>query len=504
MHRLSTSQAPRNGNTPTTTTAGGDSLRTYFDEIAEYPLLSREEEIDVAKQIEAGRAEVRTAAISTPLAARYVTELAERYRLGRIPLDAVLGPTDDAEGEEAENERASTFCRRARRIETMARKFFDLDSTRSSSSTAGERRQLKECMTEAIGKCELPNELVEKICEKLLEAYCSLQTQQRNAGTPAKAELRAAVRNFTGLTEAELRPVVRAIEKGRSRTNDAKNRLVTANLRLVVTIAKQYRTGAATFPDLVQEGNCGLMRAVESFDWTLGFKFSTYAKWWIRSFVLDCIESQAPVVRIPKHMRDTKSRIRRSTSCLAEDLGRAPSIEEIAEDAGITREKVRLAIASENRTNRRSGDPGGRGAYRIRGIRRGYRSEHRQTRKPPCRNRFQAPRHRRRKRTGTPARSGRSIRNQPRARPANRKSRPAKPTDEKMRLVPRRSDDMSRARARLMSYPDYSARQGSGAGIINRLAAIRHEPLSFNKTAVRYPFRGGMSFPDGSFTPVIA
>jgi RNA polymerase primary sigma factor len=348
MHRLSTSQAPRNGNTPTTTTAGGDSLRTYFDEIAEYPLLSREEEIDVAKQIEAGRAEVRTAAISTPLAARYVTELAERYRLGRIPLDAVLGPTDDAEGEEAENERASTFCRRARRIETMARKFFDLDSTRSSSSTAGERRQLKECMTEAIGKCELPNELVEKICEKLLEAYCSLQTQQRNAGTPAKAELRAAVRNFTGLTEAELRPVVRAIEKGRSRTNDAKNRLVTANLRLVVTIAKQYRTGAATFPDLVQEGNCGLMRAVESFDWTLGFKFSTYAKWWIRSFVLDCIESQAPVVRIPKHMRDTKSRIRRSTSCLAEDLGRAPSIEEIAEDAGITREKVRLAIASEN------------------------------------------------------------------------------------------------------------------------------------------------------------
>lgn len=355
MPRRSTSQARQNGNTNSDARTdgrdalrgnGGDSLRTYFDEIAEYPLLSRDEEIEVAQRIEAGRNELRTTVMSTPLAARYVAELAERYTCGKIPLETLLGSPGDEGTDDTDKKRASAFCRRARRIATMTRRFFEPESEHGDSNAVDERR-LKRRMSEAVSACELPDQHVERISAKLLQAYRSLKVGSHPAGSSPNSNA-ASVRAFTGLTEVELRRVVLAIEAARRRTNEAKNQLVTANLRLVVAIAKQYRTTATTFPDLVQEGNCGLMRAVESFDWKLGFKFSTYAKWWIRSFVLDCIESQTPVVRIPKHMRDTKSRIRRSASYLTQELGRAPSIEEIAAHAGITAEKTRMAIAAEN------------------------------------------------------------------------------------------------------------------------------------------------------------
>jgi RNA polymerase primary sigma factor len=357
MHRRSTSQVRRdattNGSTcaragETTRVNGNDSLRVYFEEIAEYPLLSRDEEIEVAQQIEAGRNELRAAVMSTPLAARYVAELAERYRSGKIPLDALFGPPDDENDKSAANARATAFCLRARRIATMTREFFEPDSTHRASSAAGERHRQERRMAEAVSTCELPDEHVERICGKLLEAYRSLKTRKQPYESAPDAKAAASVRAFTGLAEVELHRVVLAIEQCRHRMNEAKDRLVTANLRLVIAIAKQYRTVGATFPDLVQEGNCGLMRAVESFDWRLGFKFSTYAKWWIRSFILDCVENQTPVVRIPKHMRDTKSRIRRSAAHLAADLGRAPFIEEIAAHAGITPEKAKTAIAAEN------------------------------------------------------------------------------------------------------------------------------------------------------------
>jgi len=131
--------------------------------------------------------------------------------------------------------------------------------------------------------------------------------------------------------------LAKAIEKG---SDEARADLINANLRLVVSIAKKYIGRGLTFLDLVQEGNQGLMRAVEKFDWKRGFKFSTYATWWIRQAITRAIADQAKTIRIPVHMVETINKVYKATRALTQRLGREPSVEEIANEVGITIEKV--------------------------------------------------------------------------------------------------------------------------------------------------------------------
>ncbi len=195
--------------------------------------------------------------------------------------------------------------------------------TGSSSATDPVRAYLRE-----IGRVSLLTQELEVLCAKQIEA--GIEAQAVYDSWKAEGKLDEVPR-------AERRQVERAIEEGQ----EAKELLIEANLRLVVSIAKRYREKGMAFLDLIQEGNLGLMRAVEKFDYRRGFKFSTYATWWIRQAITRAVADQARTIRIPVHMVETINKVMRTQRLLSQELGREPTVEEIADRLQLPVERVR-------------------------------------------------------------------------------------------------------------------------------------------------------------------
>ena len=386
-----------------------DPVRMYLREMGSVSLLSREGEVEIAKKIESGKREVLSVVLNCPMAVKEIINLGNAIKAGKIEIREVTNEIDEEETsleeEQIQKKKVLELVEKIHRIDEGIRRLLKkkersrskiqeqikkkqaeiLDCFKQMNLRDSQIHKIVQKMKQMLVRVEKGESEIRKIEEKsgfsVKEARAYLKkvkvkTAKAKTAKVKTAKKKSVIRNRKlskvdlqeidraaknaqrkinrveaecGLSAEKLKSAVKTIMEGETKSKEAKSELVKANLRLVVSIAKKYTNRGLQFLDLIQEGNIGLMKAVDKFEYQRGYKFSTHATWWIRQAITRAIADQARTIRIPVHMIETINKLIRTSRYLVQEVGREPTPEEIAEKMEMPLEKVRkvLKIAKE-------------------------------------------------------------------------------------------------------------------------------------------------------------
>jgi RNA polymerase sigma factor (sigma-70 family) len=295
-------------------------LESYFQEIGGTRTLRREEEVLLAKELEAATADLRDALYSIPLTARHVVARWDELRA----LSHTGAKLSESVGDEETGEIAARVERAVKRLRTLLQH-------RDKARDSGNQKELAKVdarISREMKSAQLSLAVLAEMRQRVLDL--SLEMKRARRGTKRFRDLEREAE----MVRASLLDKVADVENAHERMSLEKNRFIEHNLKLVVAIAKDYRNLGLSFPDLIQEGNLGLIRAVEKFDHRRGFKFSTYAVWWIRQALVRAIQNHSRTIRLPSHVHDRLQRSQRVRAELTGKLGREPTPAELAPELG--------------------------------------------------------------------------------------------------------------------------------------------------------------------------